>query len=87
MFIFVMLSCLFLAALWSPAGKGLTSWLSCVLCFHVFGHFPIWCSGQVWYLFVSIPHLCLLCYLDSENKSPGILYEVSVRAASNVVFV
>ena len=26
----VMLSCLFLAALWSPAGKGLTSWLSCM---------------------------------------------------------
>ena len=24
------LSCMFIAALWSPAGKGLTSWLSCV---------------------------------------------------------
>ena len=35
MFIFVMLSCLFLAALWSPAGKELTDWLSCVLCFLV----------------------------------------------------
>ena len=33
---FVMLSCLFLAALWSPAGKVLTSWLSCVLGFRVF---------------------------------------------------
>ena len=29
-FVFVILSCLFPAALWSPAGKGLTSWLSCV---------------------------------------------------------
>ena len=29
MYIFIMLSCLFLAALWSPAGKGLTSWFSC----------------------------------------------------------
>ena len=29
-----MLSCLFLAALWSPAGKALTSWLSFVLCFY-----------------------------------------------------
>ena len=28
--------CLFLVALWSPAGKGLTSWLSCVLCFVTF---------------------------------------------------
>ena len=31
MFVFVMLSCLFLAALWSPAGNGLASWLFCVL--------------------------------------------------------
>ena len=35
-FVFVMLSCLFLAALWSPAEIWLTSWFSCVLCFHVF---------------------------------------------------
>ena len=33
---FIILSCLFLAALWSPAVKGLTSWLSCVWCFLVF---------------------------------------------------
>ena len=32
----VVLSCLFLVALWSPAGKGLTSWLSCSLCFVTF---------------------------------------------------
>ena len=35
----VVLLCLFLAALWSPAGKELTSWLSCVLFFLVFCHF------------------------------------------------
>ena len=35
-FVFVILSCLLLAALWSPVGKGLTSWLSCVWCFLVF---------------------------------------------------
>ena len=35
MVVFVMLSCLFHAALWSPAGKGLTSWLSGVLHFLV----------------------------------------------------
>ena len=29
-FVFFMLSCLFFAALRSPAGKGLTSWLSCM---------------------------------------------------------
>ena len=31
---------LFLAALWSPAGKALISWLLCVLCFLVLFHFP-----------------------------------------------
>ena len=36
MFVCVVLSCLFLEALWSPAGKGLTSWLSCLLCFVTF---------------------------------------------------
>ena len=30
-FMFVMLSCLFVTALWSPAGKGLASWLSCFI--------------------------------------------------------
>ena len=29
----VMLLCLFLLALWSPDGKGLTSWLSCLMSF------------------------------------------------------
>ena len=29
--VFVMLSCLFIDALWSPAGKGLTSWLTFVM--------------------------------------------------------
>ena len=28
--VFVMLSCLFIAALWSPAWKGLAPWLFCV---------------------------------------------------------
>ena len=42
-FVFVMLSCLFIAALWSPVGKGLAYWLSCMGCFLVFGHFPMWC--------------------------------------------
>ena len=32
--------CLFLVALWSPAGKELTSWLSCLLCFVTFPNVP-----------------------------------------------
>ena len=35
-FLFVVLSCLFVIVLWSPAGKGLTPRLFCVLCFIIF---------------------------------------------------
>ena len=54
--------CLFIAALWSPAGKGLTSWLSFVMLNCVFVTFPCGILGQVWYLIVSIPDLCDLSY-------------------------
>ena len=48
---------LFVCALWSPAGKGLTSWLSFVV-----SNFPIGILGRAWYLLVSIPDLCTLTY-------------------------
>ena len=55
---------LFICGLWSPAGKGLTSWLS----FAVFNcecvTFPIGILGHVWYLIVSIPDLCTLTYFN-----------------------
>ena len=55
---------LFICALWSPAGKGLSlgSRLWCLLwvC-----HFPIGILGQVWYLIVSIPDLCTLTYFEN----------------------
>ena len=44
---------LFICVLWSPAWKGLTSWLSFVVC-----HLPIGILGQVWYLIVSISDTC-----------------------------
>ena len=55
---FAMRSRLLIAALWSPAGKGLTSWLSFVVlnCVIVTFAFGILC--QVWYLIVSIPDIC-----------------------------
>ena len=53
---------LFICALWSPAGKGLTSWLSFVVYNCKFITFPIGILGQVWYLIVSIPDLCTLTY-------------------------
>ena len=40
MFTVVLLPFLFLASLWSSAWKELTSWMSYVLCFLVFCHFP-----------------------------------------------
>ena len=39
------LSHLFIAALWSPAGKGLTSWLLLSM-FIVFCYFPMWYPGS-----------------------------------------
>ena len=62
--VFVMLSGLFIAALWSPAGKGLASWLSFVMFNCVFVTFPCGILGQVWCLIVSIPELCHLSYLE-----------------------
>ena len=59
-FVFVMLLRLFIAALWSPAGKGLTSWLTFVMFNCVFVTFPCGILGQVWYLIVLIPDLCHL---------------------------
>ena len=56
--VFVALSRLFTAALWSPAGNGLTSWVLFVMFNSVFVTFPYAILGQVWYLIVSIPDLC-----------------------------
>ena len=60
--VFFMLSHLFIAALWSPAGKGLTSWLVLVMFNCVFVTFPCGFLDQVWYLIVLIPDLCRLFY-------------------------
>ena len=59
---------MFIAALWSPAGKGLTSWISWFSCVSV--TFPCGVLGQVWYLIVSITDLCLLTYFE---QFPGHL--------------
>ena len=63
--VFVMLSCFFFnAALWSPAGKRLTSWLLFVMSNCDFVTFPCGILGQVWYLIVLIPDHCCLFYFD-----------------------
>ena len=60
--VFVMLSHLFIAALWPPAGKGLTSWLFFLMFNCVFVTFTCGILGHVWYLIVSIPNLSHLSY-------------------------
>ena len=60
---FLMLLRLFMAALLSPAGKGLTSWLLLVMIIGFFFTFPCGILGQVWYLSVSFPDLCRLSYV------------------------
>ena len=59
---FVIRSRLFIAALWSPAGKELTSWLLFVVFNFDFVTFPCGILDQVWYLIVSVPDLCRLSY-------------------------
>ena len=65
-FVPVMMNCLFIAALWSSARKGRTSWLSCFWYYFVFCHFSMWCPGSGVVLDLSIPDLCLLSYIDEQ---------------------
>ena len=60
--VFVMLSHLFIAALWSSEGKWLTSWLLFVMFFCDFVTFPFGILGQTWYLIVSNPDPCCFSY-------------------------
>ena len=52
------------AAVWSPAGKGLTSWLLFVMFNCVFITFPCGILGQVCFLLVLFRDLCCLSYFD-----------------------
>ena len=57
---------LFVDALWSPARKGLTSWLSFVMYNCDVVTFVL-VLGQVWCLIVSIPDLCPLSYFGKQS--------------------
>ena len=59
---------LFICVLWSPAGKGLTSWLSFVVS-TVSLSLSLGILGQVWYLIVSIPDRCTLTYLVHKSMN------------------
>ena len=62
--VFVMLLRLFIAAVWSPTGKGLTSWLLFLMFMCVFVTFLFGILGQVLYFIVSFPDICCHSYLD-----------------------
>ena len=76
-----MLSRLFIAALWSPAGKGLTSWLVLVMFIVFIFTFPCGILDQVWYLIVSFPDLCPLSYFLTyalhHHKKQNHLFELT----------
>ena len=67
--VFVMHLRLFIAALWSHAGKGLTSWPLFVMFNCVFVTFPCGILGQACYLFVPIPDLCRLSYIGRSIQN------------------
>ena len=76
-FVFVMLSCLFLAAVCPPASKGLTSWLSCVLCFIKFqmdkGHFVGMVLLDLQKELDTVDHSILLMKLEALGLSQDII--------------
>ena len=60
---------LFICALWSPAGKGLTSWLSFVASAVSLSLSHWYLGSSVWCLIVSIPDLCTLTYFHFWGKN------------------
>ena len=67
---------LFICALWSPAGKGLTSWLSFVVS-AVSLSLSHWYPGSGVVLIVSIPDLRTLTYFKLKISCPHPLREFS----------
>ena len=81
---FVMLLRLFIAALWSPAGKGLTFWLLFVMFNCDFFTFPCDILVQVWYLILLIPDIC--CLSDFKcNIHPPIYHNYDNSYLKNLL--
>ena len=70
--VFVMLSRLFVAVLWSAAGKRLASWLLFVMSNCDFVTFPCGILGQVWCLIVLIPDLYRLSYFKQIRATTSM---------------
>ena len=85
-FVFVLFSCRFIAALWSLARKGLTSWPSCMWCFTVFlplSHGVSWVRCSAWlYPFLIFAFFLTLTVII--RVKPGI-FEHQVNSDSDLV--
>ena len=79
--VFVMLSRLFIAALWSPEGKGLTSWLLFVMFIVI-----LLLSHLVWYLIVSILDPCCLAYFNCRKSYVLITKFPNINIICLVIF-
>ena len=85
-FVFAILPCLFLAALWSPVSKCDGLFALVVHC--VFDTFPNGVLGQVWYLIVAIPDIYFLPYFDAYAcyiSLMGCHYYFYRRMKTNVI--
>ena len=77
---------LFICALWSPAGKGLTSWLSFVVS-AVSLSLSHWYPGSGVVLDVSIPDLCTLTYLENRSYSLNINACYRLASSRKIVYI
>ena len=84
---------LFIAALWSPAGKGLTSSLACILSSLMFGHFPMWCPGSGVVLDCinsrSLPSylIFIMAISAGPNEMPLLCQLIRIYTVANLPFV
>ena len=67
---------LLIAALWSPAGKGLTSSLLFVMSNCNFVTLPCGILGQVWYLIVLISDLYPFSYFEINKKLYNLMTDL-----------
>ena len=71
--LFVMPSCLFITALWSPAGKGLASWLTCIwssLVVLSLTHVMSWLRCGSWlHRFLIFAFLLTCCLLTESTEA------------------
>ena len=82
-------TCLFLCALWSPAGKGLTSWLLFVVSNCEFVTFPLVSlvrCGTLLYRFLIFASLLSLMVTKSEAaRASGLAFEARIVSLHTIL--